>query len=153
MEESVALFKEIQSVEQNCKLLLLTGNAAAIRHYEGNGIMVDSLPFHLVNDVICAGDFAFLLRDNFVTNNVAYPNKFIEYVASGMKIIATPHVKDVASQTEEYGLGFVFDNNKEFLFEYVRSSGCYMEDIDKRQALLDDVCFENRLKPFIAFMK
>ena len=95
-----------------------------------------------------------MLRQNFVTNNVAYPNKFIEYVVSGMKVIATPFVNDIATQINKYGVGLVLnDFNADTLAGYVlESSSEYMSDLDRRQALLDDVCFENRLKQVKEFI-
>lgn len=155
VDETVKLFSEVSARIGKSKLLLLTGDRSAIEKYQSDNIIVDSLPFNLVNETICAGDFAFMLRQNFITNNVAYPNKFIEYVASGMKVIATPFVNDVASQINKYGVGLVLDELvADVLVEYVSSlSHEYMSDVDRRQELLDDVCFENRLKPVSEFIR
>ena len=150
IEDSVRLFRMVQQQDNKVKLLLLTGNVEAIRKYEGENVMVDSLPFNLVNEVICAGDYAFMLRDDFITNNVAYPNKFIEYVASGMKVLTTPYVHDVAEQVANSDIGYIITKETENgLMDYVKQASEYMEDISARQALLDDVCFENRLKELV----
>ena len=154
VEESVNLFKAIKTKEPKAKLLLLTGAVEKIRKYEGNGILVDSIPFNLVDEVICAGDYAFMLRGDYITNNVAYPNKFIEYVSSGMKIIATPYVDDIAKQIESSGVGCILDKNpEEELIKYLQKDCEYLSDIENRQKLLDDLCFENRLKPFAEYLK
>ena len=153
VEEAVVLFKKVAQSVPNCKMILFTGDQRAIEKYQSDNIMVDSLPFNLVNDVICAGDYAFMLRGDYVTNHVAYPNKFIEYVCSGMKVIATPFVKDVATQIMDHEIGIVLEEIKEdSLIEYVKNSKSYMDDVESRQKLLDDVCFENRLKPFFDFV-
>ncbi len=153
IEESVQIFRNVYKKDKKAKLLLLTGNIEEIRKYQTEGILVDSLPFYLVNEVICAGDYAFMLRGNFITNRVAYPNKFIEYVASGMKIIATPYVDDVAQQIATHNIGFIIKDSIETLLEYVENEHIYMEDIQKRQELLDDVCFENRLRALVRFIE
>ena len=76
--------------------------------------------------------------DDFITNNVAYPNKFIEYVASGMKVIATPYVTDVAMQITDTGIGcIVTKETEEVLLQYTKRENIYMEDVEARQALLD----------------
>lgn len=153
IEESVRLFREIYKVDKKAKMLILSGDIEGIRKYEGDGILVDSLPYYLVNEVLCAGDYAFMLRDDFITNEVAYPNKFIEYVASGMKIIATSHVADVAQQIKTYDIGVITDFSREILTSFIEKQNKYFDDIEERQALLDDVCFENRLRPFVQFME
>ena len=71
-----------------------------------------------------------------------------------MKVIATPYVNDVADQIKSYDVGIVLDDlTAGALIDYV--SNCtdeYMSDADRRQALLDDVCFENRLEKFKKFI-
>lgn len=153
IEETVDLFKKITKEVENCKLLLLSGNKSTLEKYSAEDIIVDSLPYSLVNETICAGDYAFMLRQDFITNNVAYPNKFIEYVASGMKVIATPFVNDVAEQIRQYEIGVIINefSDKE-LIEYVKKPTCYMDDIINRRDLLDEVCFENRLKKASEFI-
>ena len=67
-----------------------------------------------------------------------------------MKVIATPYVKDIAEQIRFYDVGVVLNKlSIESLVEYVKTKYVYMGDLEKRQALIDSVCFENRLKEFI----
>lgn len=153
VDEAVTLFKKLKEGKAGCKMLLLTGDSKAVEKYANDDITVDSVEYSLVNDVLCAGDYAFLLRGNFITNKVAYPNKFIEYVSSGMKIIATPFVCDVAKQIQTHDVGFIYEDDVDGLEGYVNDKKEYLTDVDNRQNLLDDVCFENRLKPFIHFIR
>jgi len=154
IEESVELFNKIAMRLNNCKMLLLSGDKTAVEKYASEKIIVDSLQYSAVNSTICAGDFAFLLRKDCVTNNVAYPNKFIEYVQSGMKIIATPYVKDVAEQIDEYNLGVVIEDfNDEPILNLLMNSEGYMLDKNNRQELLNNVNFCNRLLPCVKFLR
>lgn len=153
-DRSVALFKEIRQELPNAKMLFLTGNTEVVKQkYSSDGIIVDSAPVELVNDVLCAGDYAFMLREKSFTNEVAYPNKFIEYVSSGMKVVATENVVDVADQIRKFGVGVILreDYGAE-LMEFVKTGYDRLADLEGRNALIDDVCFENRIKALVEFL-
>jgi hypothetical protein len=40
-------------------------------------------------------DFGFLLREHNLTNQVAFPNKYVEYVAAGLDVITNGSIDDV----------------------------------------------------------
>ena len=151
IEQTVDVFKKIKQydIENRCKLLILSGNLQYIQKFKDEYILVDSLPAELIPVTLPCADFAFMLRENYVTNNVAYPNKFLEYVSSGMRIIATPFVYDVAEQIKEYNLGYIL---KDACFEKGIIDYCFnndfkfADDLDNRKTLLRDVSFKNRLR-------
>jgi len=138
---------------KKCKLLILSFDVKKLSHLQNDeSITIDSISASMVKDVLCAGDFAFLLRDNIITNNVAFPNKFLEYISSGMKIITTPYVYDIASMVEEYQLGRVIKNINDCpidLIEYIDIGYKYGEDFGERTELLSSVSFKKVLKPFV----
>ena len=105
-----------------------------------------------MRNVLCAGDYAFLLRDDYVTNNVAYPNKFLEYVSCGLKIIATPYVHDVADQIRKFNLGVIYDYSSPLNIDVAKDRADYMGDIDIRNELFRSVSFKSTLKPFIDYI-
>lgn len=150
ISQTVEIFNQIKQADMHnkCKLLILSGNLDYIKKYEKAGvIMVDTLPATLVPSTIPAADYAFLLREDYITNNVAYPNKFLEYVAAGTKIIATPFVYDVAEQIKQYDLGYLL---KDVCFTAELSDYCFKgykfgSDIEARNQLLKDISFKNRL--------
>ena len=150
IEQTVEIFKQIKlnDTENKCKLLILSGNLEYIRKFEDEYIIIDSLPAHLIPSTLPCADFAFMLREDYVTNNVAYPNKFLEYTSSGLKIIATPFVYDVAEQIKEYDLGYIL---KDVSFEEELADYClgnrfeYASDLENRKKLIHDVSFKNRL--------
>ena len=150
IEQTVEIFKKIKlrDTENKCKLLILSGNLQYIQKFKDEYIMVDSLPADQIPTTLPCADFAFMLRENYVTNNVAYPNKFLEYASSGIKIIATPFVYDVAEQIKEYDLGYLL---KDVAFEEGLADYClnnsfeFASDMENRNRLLYDVSFKNRL--------
>ena len=158
VSESVDLFCRIKQKIQDphMKMLILSRNCETLKHLKSESIMVDSFASNMVDKVQCAGDFAFMLRDDCVTNNVAFPNKFLEYVASGMKIVASPFIFDIKIQLDEFKLGVIINHKQEDIQEllnYIRESYNYGNDFDLRQELLDRLCFEKTLSPFIAALR
>lgn len=158
IDESVELFKKIKEQEPNlkAKLLVFSSNLDAIKKYESDGVIIDSIHAEKIDEVLCAGDVAFMLRGDYITNHVAYPNKFLEYVRSGMYIIATPFVYDVAQQLKEYSLGSVISlENVDInaLVNEIASRKSYGTDFPEREKLIEDKGFEKTLEPFVNKLK
>ncbi len=155
IDESVNHFIDFRKRSSKpCRMLILSGNLNSIEQYRRDGIILDSYSGDEVRKVLCAGDYAFLLRGDYVTNHVAYPNKFLEYVASGMKVIATKNVYDVATQIEKYKVGVIINSN-DVLYEIINSEKeqVFLDDLENRNSLLKATSFETTLKPFIQYMK
>ena len=154
IEESVSLFKHFsEDSNRKCKMLILSGNLNYISKFKCDSIITDSYSGDEVRKVLCAGDYAFLLRDDFMTNHVAYPNKFLEYVSSGMKIIATENVDDVAMQVRDYSVGIIVHFEDKLSNIINADSVGYLSDIKERNALLLATSFETTLKPFVKFLE
>lgn len=154
IEESVSLFKRYsEETTRKCRLLLLSGNLDYINKFKSENIITDSYPGNMIRKVLCAGDYAFLLRGDYVTNHVAYPNKFLEYVSSGMKVIATENVDDVAMQVREYSVGVIVNFEDKLSEKIEAKANDYLSDIKERNALLLATSFETTLKPFVEFLK
>ncbi len=152
IDESVEIFKQLSEKDGRYKMLLLSGNRQTIEKYQSEKIIIDSLPASQVQDVLYAGDFGFMLRKNYVTNRVAYPNKFLEYVSAGLKIITTVNLTDIAYNVKEKEIGYVLRDTilDEDLVDYCKkNSENFGVDFDARTSLLDDTGFENRLKAFV----
>lgn len=146
IEETVEMYKKMRETSgEKLKLLLLSGNLPYIKKFECEDIIADSYSGDEVRKVLCAGDYAFMLRGNYITNNVAYPNKFLEYVSAGLKVIATPYVYDVADQIKENNLGLIVDFNDNLP---VVEKSVYLSDIQNRNNLLKATCFKTTLARF-----
>ena len=124
-----------------------------LEKYADTNIQIASLAPNEVSQNLPVADFAFLLRGNTVTNRVAFPNKFLEYVMAGLKVITTPYVPDIAANVKKYNIGYVIDDlcyQKE-LSTFIAQNNKYGNDFDVRQQLVDELCFENRLLFFKEF--
>lgn len=109
VEESVDLFERIRlQLGETCKMLLFSGSKELTMQYKDTpGVITDILLPDKVMASLCAGDFGLMLRDNFATNNYAFPNKFLEYVGSGLRVIATPYVYDVRDYIKDFDIGLI----------------------------------------------
>lgn len=151
IEETVDIYRRIEKeIGRKCKLLLLSGDREYISKFAAPGIICDSLRADQVAATLPAGDFAFLIRDCYVTNEVAYPNKYIEYISAGLKVISTRYLKDIANSIETWKLGYVLQDIRYEggLCAYLKNADGFGSDFEQRQLLIDDVCFESRLRFF-----
>ncbi len=64
---------------------------------------VDEVPRHLI-----AADYGLLIREKSVTNHVASPVKFAEYLACGLIVIISERLGDYSEFVEAHDCGFVY---------------------------------------------
>lgn len=57
-------------------------------------------------------DYGILIRDENVTNEVASPVKFAEYLNAGLKVLISPNLGDFSDLVEELDLGYVVDDKE-----------------------------------------
>ncbi len=124
--ESIELYKALaEKLSIKTRMLVFSHNIKEIEALAKGDqrIQTDSYTPEELFHALRVGDFAFLLRRDNLTNNVAFPNKFLEYVQSGMHIISTPYVNEIADQINEYNLGYIYDfsNSSEGLLKYIQS--------------------------------
>lgn len=55
-------------------------------------------------------DYGLLIREDTVTNQVAAPVKFAEYLACGLKVLISPNLGDYSGYVSEENLGFLSDS-------------------------------------------
>ena len=152
IEESIDLYKQIdESLNRKTKMLIFSYNAEQLKSLINNDsrFSIDSYEPNELGKALCASDFAFLLRKKSLTNKVAFPNKFLEYVAGGMKIITTPYVTEIAKQVEKFNCGYIYD------FKFDQSIINYIENVEPsyNQGLIKEVLdfnsYERCLKELI----
>jgi len=151
IEETVALYKKLKSsMKHKCRLLIFSSNFEPVKHLlEGTNAIVDSYNPEELTKALCAGDYAMMLRRDNLTNNVAFPNKFLEYVQSGMNIISTPFVYEIAEQIIKYDLGILYDmlGDISSLVSYIDESGNIKQYNPKHiDEILKYNSFKERLK-------
>jgi len=64
-----------------------------------------------IPNLLMCGDYGLLLREESVTNKVASPIKFAEYLACGLGIIISPNIGDYTEFTIQRNCGFVYNKN------------------------------------------
>lgn len=151
--ESIELYKALaEKLSIKTRMLVFSHNIKEIAALaEGDQrIQTDSYSPDELFHALRVGDFAFLLRRDNLTNNVAFPNKFLEYVQSGMRIITTPYVYEIKSQVMEYNLGYVlsFEDDHSELVKYVNNNIAAGIDTKKINLVLTNNSFEKRLESF-----
>lgn len=67
---------------------------------------------HEVRSMLLACDHGLLLRDPCVTNRVASPTKFAEYLSAGLSVVISPQVGDFSAMVREHRLGHVLEPGK-----------------------------------------
>ena len=68
------------------------------------------VPPEQVFEELNKADYGILLRENNLTNNVASPVKFAEYLNAGLKVIISASVKDYSQFTREHECGIVLED-------------------------------------------
>lgn len=68
-------------------------------------VQCDWLPAEEVIAVMAACDYGWLVRENSVTNHVASPVKFAEYLSAGLRVIISPELGDYPAFVAEHNAG------------------------------------------------
>jgi Glycosyltransferase len=116
IDDVFTMFDNIKNkIKYKTKLLIMSNQIDKIqeKYQRSNDVIFRSFESDQVQEVLLAGDVALLLREKSITNRVAFPNKFSEYMASGMLLIATEYVADQAEIIKSNDLGIIFDGNFE----------------------------------------
>lgn len=152
IDETIDLFHQIRSeIKQPVKCLMFSHNISLIREKIGNDpdVITDSYTPEELAKALCAADYGFLLRKKCPTNQVAFPNKFLEYVRANLRMIATPNVEEIAEQVANNELGVLYNmdgNVSALLTELQKSSETYNSEVI--QLVLRNNSFEYRLSKF-----
>lgn len=153
VDKTIELYKKTaDNMDIKTRMLVFSHRREEIKQLAGDDrrIQVDSYPPDELIHVLHAGDFAFLLRENSITNNVAFPNKYLEYVQSGMKIITTPYVKEIARQIAQYDLGYLYDFNSDIqeLVDYIHKAKDNLNGEEVINTVLVENSFSNTTQEF-----
>jgi glycosyltransferase involved in cell wall biosynthesis len=110
-----------------------------------------------VNDYLMASDLGIVLRDNHPMNAAAIPGKYLEYLASGLPVLATK-VVPLAEEVRENGYGIVLNDvtapdaiateiiefrktarDRSEISEWIRKRLCVSSYIDEYVAMLESI--------------
>lgn len=68
-----------------------------------------------VRNILLAADYGLLVRENSVTNQVASPVKFAEYLSCGLQVIISEQIGDFASFVQTHNCGILYDAGEDLL--------------------------------------
>jgi hypothetical protein len=157
VEETIALYKKIEcSVTQSTKLCVFSYEIDKARELVSNNenCIFKSYKSDELEKALCACDYAFLLRKDITTNHVAFPNKFLEYIKSYLRVIATPYVYDVSKQIETDNLGVIIDmKDDEKAVEYVQKTLLEKITPETVSAVIQRNSFKETLKRVVSFIR
>lgn len=154
IDETIDVYRNLSKrIQGKSRLIMLSYNINYIKGKikEGDNIICDSYRPDELTKALCAGDYAFFLRKNCITNNVAFPNKYLEYLLAGMYIISTPYVFESAEQIGKNKLGYLYDfDNVDGLVNYIENTPIERKyDVSLIENILYRNSFEYTLKPLI----
>lgn len=153
VEETINLYKCIaDKLKVPSKMLLFSHMAEKFKEIvdDDERFIIDSHTPSTLKKALCAADFAFMLRKDCLTNNVAFPNKYLEYIDCCLSVIITPYVYEIFQQVKEYGLGIVIKdvNDRETVLNQIETFHAYDEATANK--VLEYNSFKNRLSSFVS---
>lgn len=113
LEQLDEILLKLMSAQERVKMLFLAKlDLETLKVYQKfpEKIKKDWVKHNEVFDVMSMCDYGLLLRNDSITNRVAAPTKFAEYLACGLKVIISPGIGDYSAMVEKQGLGIVYSN-------------------------------------------
>lgn len=111
IDRACDLFKHMKAMDPDMELLLMTPNpqqARAIAQHAGvldQDVTSTFLPAADVGEALAACDVGVMLRETKITNEMAFPNKFAEYLRAGLVIVTSPGLKEPSEIVTEHEIG------------------------------------------------
>lgn len=154
IEETINLYQLIKKdLQYTTHLLMFSHNLIELKKIVNRDISIhlDSYSPSELEKALCAGDYAFLLRKKSIVNEVAFPNKFLEYIKSRMRIIATPYVEEIKNQIVKYDVGCIVDFEKDLQIIYndiEKHNMSFGNSIETIEMVLKENSFSHTLRRF-----
>jgi hypothetical protein len=93
------------------KLIILSKELNVLKKHKifsQSNCYLGTVPHNEVKNYLEMSDYAILLRKKAVTNKVASPTKFADYIGAGCKVIISPEIGDCSSFVEDNNMGLVY---------------------------------------------
>lgn len=138
IEDTIDLFIKLKENSADLFMLFLTQEPARLRKMIGGKIHPDDwyvtqAPHKEVPGYLCAADVGILLREDILTNHVAAPIKFSEYICCGLPCIVSKNIGDTAQVIREGNAGIILDSEEKVptFSEFQKLSTLNREEISK----------------------
>jgi len=103
------------SNDERCKVLFLSNENSQIKELKlefPNRIKVLKVDVKLVPKYLMTCDYGLMIREDSITNSVASPVKFAEYLACGLKVIVSNNLGDYSEFVKKNNLGNLYYETK-----------------------------------------
>lgn len=137
------LLKKLMSQDQNIKLLWLTNqldeHSEFVKQFKAR-IKTAWVKPSEVKNYLLAGDYGLLYRENSVTNQVASPVKFAEYLSCGLNVIISEHLGDFTDYVRRNNCGVVGAVTKVMAVKYdtkLKNHHLALENLNKENYKTD----------------
>lgn len=110
-------FSEFLKIQSDTSLLLLTPDNDIVQNkvnkykIPSQKIIQRFVSSEKIRQYLCAADYGLLFRKNSLTNVVASPTKFPEYVMTGLPVIISENIGDFSNFVNDNNIGFVINNS------------------------------------------
>jgi hypothetical protein len=75
------------------------------------------VPHEQVQEVLQYADYGILIREQTITNKVASPTKFAEYLSAGLQILISPELGDYSTFVKQQNCGQVIESSSNITFQ------------------------------------
>lgn len=113
-EKVVVLLRDLMHRQSNVEVLFLTQNHKAIDELISefpNRCTRKFVAHHQVQTILQTCDYGILIRDEKVTNKVASPVKFAEYLNAGLSVLISEHVGDFSAFVKQHQCGMIIHDS------------------------------------------
>jgi|GEM_PF-3024994 len=116
VDKCCIIFKDLQRWFCPSKLLLITPNPLAAKDIaissglKESEVICEYIKPERIKEILCAGDIGLLIREKSITNYMAFPNKFADYMNSGLIIITTSGLGVPSKIVRDSHIGIVISN-------------------------------------------
>ncbi len=101
-------------INKNFKLIILAKSTAELQHLQSQfptQVIINEVKPNEVPAYLLAADYGLLIREPSVTNQVASPVKFAEYLACGLQVLISRQLGDYSEFVINNKVGFIFEKN------------------------------------------
>jgi hypothetical protein len=143
--------KKVFKENEKCKVLFLSKedeNNIKLKQEYPERIKIMFLQPNEVSEYLQLGDYGLMLRENSITNQVASPVKYAEYLAAGLKVLISPNIGDYTEFTKTHKCGNVIESNQMHPLTYFNNIG-YQEKLALNKLALEHFskdCFKEQYK-------
>lgn len=144
------IFLELLRVNPHIKLLFIGKYTLESTEY-ADRIQSIEVPHDEVIKYLYISDYGWLLREKTMTNKVASPVKFAEYLAGGLKILISEYPEDYAKFCREHACGYIIDWNN--ISQCVLNPIHYSEKLYHHQLAINYFTKEKYQKQYLEILK